>query len=186
MNYSHSVVTDGIPGLPFWLTPKEKRNLPLDVLKSEGIYPAVGQDNPDWNPSKQERIIDPSSLSFDGEVVTFQWKLIEIPRQDPIPDAPGFYNDLASSSEYEMILGHCAAHPATTASVLLPVAIATVQEAKSYQQSGGKNVSFERVQASFDQLIAALPDEIGDFSKTDIVTKINEIAAANNVPIELN
>ena len=125
----------------------------------------------------------PAVVNDDGKIYSGVTSLDDIPR---IPKADRFYNDLASSPEYGAILTYGATNPATPIPLLLGVAIATAAEAKSYQQSGGKNVNFDRVQASLDQLIAALPDEIDDFNKADIVTKINTIATDNSVPLTLS
>lgn len=97
------------------------------------------------------------------------------------PNASGFYNDLASCPEYGAVFAYAVANPTTPLPFLIGVTIATAAEAKSYQQSGGKGASFDRVDAAIGGLIAALPDEVGDIPKADIIAKIKQIAADNHV-----
>jgi hypothetical protein len=187
MSQLYSLLENGLPTLPQRVTPRNLRLSSEEQIKAAGWVPAVARNDPKWDVGSQHRFIDINSLELTEDSVMFSWVVEDIQVEGvPTPDAPKFYNDLANSPEYGAILTYGAANPATPIPLLLGVAIATAAEAKSYQQSGGKNVSFDRVQASLDQLIAVLPDEIGDLSKAEIVTKINEIAAKYHVPIELN
>ena len=92
------------------------------------------------------------------------------------PDAAAFYNALASCAEYAAVFGYAVANPTTPIPFLIGVTIATAAEAKSYQQSGGQGVTFDRVDAALTSLITALPATVGDFTKADIVAKIQAIA----------
>jgi hypothetical protein len=97
------------------------------------------------------------------------------------PDASGFYNGLASCPEYGAVFAYAVANPTTPLPFLIGVTIATAAEAKSYQQSGGTGVTFDRVDAALTGLIAALPATVGDYSKADIVAAIKRIADENRV-----
>ena len=105
-----------------------------------------------------------------------RWIGVDPPVSEPDPDAAAFYNALASCDEYGAVFGYAVANPTTPIPFLIGVTIATAAEAKSYQQSGGQGTSFDRVDAALTSLITALPATVGDFTKADIVAKIQAIA----------
>lgn len=99
------------------------------------------------------------------------------------PDAAGFYNALATCDEYAAVFAYAVTHPTTPIPFLIGVTIATAAEAKSYQQAGGQGVTFDRVDAALVSLITALPATVGDFTKADIVAKIQAIASECRVSL---
>lgn len=92
------------------------------------------------------------------------------------PDAAAFYNALASCEEYAAVFAYAVANPTTPIPFLVGIVIDVTTEAKSYQQAGGQDVAFDRVDAALVSLITALPATVGDFTKADIVAKIQAIA----------
>lgn len=145
----------------------------------EGWIPvSVENDRPSGAAVLRLKLGDEGVELKDGAPVAL-WE--SLPESPGLPDAAAFYNALASCDEYGAVFGYAVANPTTPIPFLICIVIDVTTEAKSYQQSGGQDVAFDRVDAAIRGLIAALPDEVGDISKTDIIAKIKQIAADNYV-----